>query len=223
MRWPLATDIKSRILTAAMKAFLDGGFEVPISRIRTDAGLSNGSFFHLFKTRYALVQAVVGEILAERQTARMMAFTAPGAAGEAAVTGAVTAFLRWCETEAGHARLLLILPAGVPDPDHAAAGGAASPREEIEILEAWAGPLIARGEIRPLSGGRLHALIFGPAELAVRQWLQGASAENPLSLAQDLGEAAWVAIKARPVPPSVRSRRPTRLEPADQPQNMLPL
>ena len=218
----MVTEAKSRILAAAVAAFLDSGFEVPLSRIWTKAGLSNGSFFHVFKTRRALIEAVVSMILAERQAARMAVFMVPGTMGEATVTCAVTACLRWCETEAAHARVLLILPTAVPGPGHGTVDGPASPRGEIDILEAWAGPLIGRREIRPLSGARLHALIFGPAELAVRQWLQGASAENPLSLAQDLGEAAWAAIKARPVPPSVRSRRPTRPEPADQPQNMLP-
>ena len=65
------TEAKSRILAAAVAAFLDSGFEVPISRIWTDAGLSNGSFFHVFKTRRALVEAVVSMILAERQAVRM--------------------------------------------------------------------------------------------------------------------------------------------------------
>ena len=206
----MVTETKFRVLTAAVAAFLDSGFEVPLSRIWTDAGLSNGSFFYLFKTRRALIEAVVSMILAERQAVRMAAFTIPGATGEAAVTGAVTACLRWCETETAHARVLLILPTTVPGPGHGTVDGPDGLREEIDILEAWARRLIARGEIRPLSGARLHALIFGPAELAVRQWLQEASAEIPLSLAQDLGEAAWAAIKARPVPPSVRSRRPAK-------------
>ena len=75
------TEAKSRILAAAVAAFLDSGFEVPISRIWTDAGLSNGSFFHVFKTRRALVEAVVSMILAERQAARMAVFMVPGTTG----------------------------------------------------------------------------------------------------------------------------------------------
>ena len=95
---------------------------------------------------------------------------------------------------------------------------AVTPREEIDILEAWAAPLIGRGEIRPLPGGRLHALIFGPAELAARQWFQAASAENPLSLVDDLGEAAWATIQAKPAPSSSTSRRP-RPRPVDRSQS----
>ena len=41
----MVTEAKSRILAAAVAAFLDSGFEVPLNRIWTDAGLSNGSFF----------------------------------------------------------------------------------------------------------------------------------------------------------------------------------
>ena len=128
----MVTETKFRVLTAAVAAFLDSGFEVPLSRIWTDAGLSNGSFFYLFKTRRALIEAVVSMILAERQAVRMAAFTIPGATGEAAVTGAVTACLRWCETETAHARVLLILPTTVPGPGHGTVDGPDGLREEID-------------------------------------------------------------------------------------------
>lgn len=56
-------DKQEQILQAALKLFVEFGFHgTPTSRIAQEAGVSNGTLFHYFKTKDELVVALYGHI-----------------------------------------------------------------------------------------------------------------------------------------------------------------
>ena len=52
-------DKREQILLAALKLFTEFGFHgTPTSKIAVEAGVSNGTLFHYFKTKEALILAL---------------------------------------------------------------------------------------------------------------------------------------------------------------------
>ena len=202
----MADDIRRRILRAAETAFLEHGRDAAIRDIFTRAGVSSGSCYHLFRTKHALTEALAEAILAGRHERVLAAIAAPGAVGQAAMTAAVAAYLRWAAEEPGQVRLLSLLPSSGPSP---ADGGAADRgiQREIGTVAIWAAPSIESGAIEALPAAVLHALIFGPAGQMIRGGPGDASAGNLLAIAPLLAAAAWNAIVAGPSDTAAVRRR----------------
>jgi hypothetical protein len=141
-----------------------------------------------------LAEALTKDIAAKRHDRILSALAGPGATGRAGMEAALTAVLLWAEDEPDLARLGLILPSRPFSYRSEVTGHAILHQHEIETVRSWAAPLTESGVIKPLPAALLHALIFGPADLIVRRWLEDASADRPTTMAAPLADAAWKAM-----------------------------
>lgn len=199
MRRPVKT--RSRILHAARIVFQEKGYDAPLNEILAHASVSNGSFFHLFKTKAELVDELIAEILGGRHKRVRAAFETHTKNGQAALRAVIEAHLRWAEDEPGLASLLVRLPSS---PILQRPATDAITHQEVEVVERWAVPLMKGRAVRELPAAVLHALIVGPADQLIRNWLAGAFEESPVTMAAILTAAVWSGISNTPrrSPPS---------------------
>src|SRR5215470_16206615 len=138
------TSVRARLLQAATQLFADEGYDaVGVEKLRARAGVSNGSFFHLFAAKEDLAAELLVNCVADYQTAMIAAL----ARCDDAVTGVaaiVRTHIRWVMDNQSKARFMLddaraawFTKAAPHLKTHNAAFGAA--------VERWRAPLVARG------------------------------------------------------------------------------
>ena len=204
-------DTRSRILEAALACFLEEGMErTTTARIRERSGASNGALFHHFPSKEALADALYVHAIASFQEGLWELVRSRPRTLRAALRGAIGHQLRWIEENPELTRFLY--SRGHLDWDSpAAAQVTALNRDLVAAYRDWIAPLKARGEVRPMSMLMLNAIIAGPAHTIARRWLEGQIEEPLSSFAEELADAAWAALRGKPV-----SSRPEREAPARQ-------
>ncbi|MGW6836553.1 TetR/AcrR family transcriptional regulator [Streptomyces sp. NPDC054949] len=182
------SDTCERILTAALDCFLENGVQrTTVEQVRKRADVSNGSFFHHFRTKNELAEAVYLQGL-ELHQAELSAVLTPTAGLRAGVEGVVRRHLAWVEANPRHAAFLLA------PPDWSAPRDApvimAHSREFFLTVARW---LRARGWDDTPALGVLVAVWIGPAHAYTRGRLPDEAA-TPAAEATALAEAAWHAL-----------------------------
>lgn len=191
----MSHDTRKALLDAALDTFDSVGFErATVARIRGEAGVSNGSFFHFFGSKEALAAALYVEVLAAYHAA-MTAALAPRARGAQGVRALVRTHLDWVAVNARQAKFLFeqarpewlesVRP--LQQQENQAFGAA---------IERWRAPLIARGELRPMPFALFISQIIGPAQIFCRAWLAGRSETDPRIYATALAKCALRALCA---------------------------
>jgi AcrR family transcriptional regulator len=191
----MAAPTRDRILDAA-RALIgeDGEATFSIEELTAASGVSNGSLYHHFGARDAVVAELVVAALADYQDGLIAVLeTAPDA--HAAVLQGVAHHLRWMEEHATQSRFI----------DRYRDAVAAGPSRELlrdrnriflRAVRAWLAAAIARGEIPDVDAGLVHAVVFAPAHEAGTLWLSGRERRRPTTRADALGRAAWSGLLA---------------------------
>lgn len=184
----LASDTYQRILTAALGCFLENGVQgTTVEQVRKRAEVSNGSFFHHFRTKQDLAEAVYLQGLDRHQT-ELLAVLLPQAGLQAGIEGVVRRHLTWVEENPQLAAFLAAPPGWLAPRD--APGIAARSREFFQVVAQW---LRDRGWGGEPSLGVVVAVWMGPAHEYTRRWLL-TSTEPPGGEANALSRAAWNAL-----------------------------
>jgi len=172
--------VREDLLAAGLAVFDRDGYEgATVAAIRTRARASNGSFFHFFRSKKELAGTLFLEILG-RYHAALLAAVDESCGAREGVARLIRAHLDWVVNSRREARYLFEISRGEWSEDIRDAQRALNLRL-AEAVEQWRAPLLARGELRPMSAPMFFSQIIGPAQIFCRAWLSGRDRADPTS------------------------------------------
>jgi AcrR family transcriptional regulator len=181
------------LLEAGLKAFERTGYErATVATIRAIAGVSNGSFFHFFKSKEALAAALYLDALQSYHDAMARSVSERTSAAEG-VANLVKAHLRWVTDHRAQARFLFEQSRSEwlePVRDQQRAANASFKKS----MHRWIEPRVEDGTLYALPPTMLIAQIIGPAQIFCRAWLSGRVSEHPARHAKVLVNCARRAV-----------------------------
>lgn len=181
----MTTTARDDLLAAGLTVFERDGFEgATVAAIRSLARLSNGSFFHFFGSKKELAGTLFLEIL-QRYHASIVAALDPRAGAGEGISGLISAHLDWVVNNRREARFLFEISRAEWSEEVRQAQRSENSRL-AEGVERWRGPLIARGELFPMSATLFFSQIVGPAQVFCRAWLSGRDTSDPRAQAETL-------------------------------------
>jgi AcrR family transcriptional regulator len=183
------------LLTAGLAVFDRDGFEgATVAAIRTRARASNGSFFHFFGSKMELAGTLFLEVL-QRYHAAILAAVDASMSAEQGIGHLIRAHLDWVVNNRREARYLFEISRSEWADDIRDAQRAQNSRL-AEGIENWRAPLIARGELLPMTAPLFFSQIIGPAQIFCRAWLSGRDRSDPRHQADILIACAIRALVA---------------------------
>ena len=166
------------LLAAGLAVFDRDGFEgATVAAIRSRARASNGSFFHFFGSKKELAGTLFLEVL-QRYHAAMLAAVDASMSAEEGIARLIRAHLDWVVNNRREARYLFEISRSDWADDIRDAQRAQNSRL-AEGIENWRAPLIARGELLPMTAPLFFSQIIGPAQIFCRAWLSGRDRGDP--------------------------------------------
>jgi AcrR family transcriptional regulator len=178
----MAIGVRQDLLAAGLAVFDRDGFEgATVAAIRTRARASNGSFFHCFGSKKELAGTLFLEVLQTYHAAMLAAIDADFDSALGARDGIgrlVHAHLDWVVNNRREARYLFEISRSEWTEEVRDAQRTQNARLG-DGIEAWRAPLIARGELWPMSATLFISQIIGPAQIFCRAWLSGRDHSDP--------------------------------------------
>jgi AcrR family transcriptional regulator len=166
------------LLAAGLAVFDRDGFEgATVAAIRSRARASNGSFFHFFGSKKELAGTLFLEVL-QRYHAAILAAIDASMSAEQGIGRLIGAHLDWVVNNRREARYLFEISRSDWADDIRDAQRALNSRL-AEGVENWRAPLIARGELLPMTATLFFSQIIGPAQIFCRAWLSGRDRGDP--------------------------------------------
>src|SRR2546421_8338463 len=158
------------LLAAGLAVFDRDGFEgATVAAIRRRARASNGSFFHFFDSKKELAGTLFLQVLQHYHSAVLSSIdTATGA--EEGIRRLIRAHLDWVVNNRREARYLFEISRGEWAEDVRDAQRAQNARL-AEGIERWRAPLVARGELLPMTPVMFVSQLIGPAQIFCRAFL----------------------------------------------------
>jgi AcrR family transcriptional regulator len=189
------TTAREDLLAAGLAVFDQDGFEgATVAAIRTRARASNGSFFHFFASKKELAGTLFLEILQSYHAAIVFAVDARCGASDG-VARLIHAHLDWVVTSRREARFLFEISRSEWSDEVRGAQRAENSRL-AEGIERWRAPLLARGELLPMSAILFFSQIIGPAQIFCRAYLSGRDRSDPRDQVETLIACAIRAVVA---------------------------
>jgi AcrR family transcriptional regulator len=183
------------LLAAGLAVFDRDGFEgATVAAIRSRARASNGSFFHFFGSKKELAGTLFLEVL-QRYHAAILAAVDASMSAEQGIGRLIRAHLDWVVNNRREARYLFEISRSDWADDIREAQRAQNSRL-AEGIENWRAPLIARGELLPMTAPLFFSQIIGPAQIFCRAWLSGRDRSDPRHQADILIACAIRALVA---------------------------
>jgi AcrR family transcriptional regulator len=174
----MATTAREDLLAAGLAVFDRDGFEgATVAAIRTRARTSNGSFFHFFGSKKELAGTLFLEVLQRYHAAILAAIVEPLGAKEG-VARLIRAHLDWVVNNRREARYLFEISRSEWSEEIRGAQRAQNSRL-ADGVERWRAPLIARGELLPMTPVLFFSQIIGPAQIFCRAFLSGRDRADP--------------------------------------------
>ncbi len=174
----MAAGVREDLLAAGLAVFDRDGFDgATVAEIRTRARASNGSFFHFFGSKKELAGTLFLEILRHYHAA-MLGALEPHASAPDGIARLIEAHLAWVVGERREARYLFEISHNEWGEEVREAQRALNARLN-EAIERWRAPLVARGELWPMSATLFVSQIIGPAQIFCRAFLSGRDAADP--------------------------------------------
>lgn len=181
----MSATVRDDLLAAGLAIFDRVGFEgATVAAIRERAGASNGSFFHVFASKQELAGALFIEVLRHNHAA-ILAALEPAPAAEEGIGRLIRAHLGWVVTSRREARYLFEISRNEWGDDVRDAQRAQNARLG-EAIERWRAPLVARGDLLPMTPVMFISQIIGPAQVFCRAYLSGRDRTDPRSEADTL-------------------------------------
>ncbi|MEO1240238.1 MAG: TetR/AcrR family transcriptional regulator [Pseudomonadota bacterium] len=164
-------DRQSQIMDAAIGLFLKDGVGVSTAAIAKAAGVSNGTLFHAFPTKQALIDHIYLSVKASFFAA--IALREGEAFNRAALKRLWRAHLTWARANPQHNKIKrLLFEAGLASPD------AQTKADAMGLAHLnWMSGALDRGQIRGPSIGFIAELTFVHIDLVIDQSLTGADAD----------------------------------------------
>lgn len=183
------------LLAAGLAVFDRDGFEgATVAEIRARARASNGSFFHFFASKKELAGTLFLDILQSYHAAMITSVDATCGAG-AGVARLIRAHLDWVVTSRREARFLFEISRSEWSEEVRGEQRAENSRLAAGI-ERWRAPLVARGELLPMSAVLFFSQIIGPAQVFCRAYLSGRDPADPRAHVETLIACAIRAVVA---------------------------
>jgi AcrR family transcriptional regulator len=183
------------LLAAGLAVFDRDGFEgATVAAIRGRARASNGSFFHFFGSKKELAGTLFLEVLQRYHAAVLTAIDTSSCAQEG-IGRLIGAHLDWVMNNRREARFLFEISRSEWTEDLREAQRAQNSRL-TEGIEKWRAPLVARGELLPMTSTLFFSQIIGPAQIFCRAWLSGRDRSDPRHQADILIACAIRALVA---------------------------
>lgn len=190
----MRTSVRDDLLAAGLMVFDHVGFEAAtVAAIRTRARASNGSFFHVFGSKRELAGALFLEVLRHYHSAVLAALD-PIPDAEQGVDRLIRAHLDWVVTSRREARYLFEISRSEWGDDVRDAQRAQNARL-AEGIERWRAPLVASGELLPMSPVMFISQLIGPAQIFCRAFLSGRDRTDPRNEADTLIACANRALR----------------------------
>lgn len=165
-------------MAAGLAVFDRDGFEgATVAAIRARARASNGSFFHFFGSKKELAGTLFLEVLQRYHVAVLAAIATPCGAQEG-IDRLIRAHLDWVVNNRREARYLFEISRSEWTEQVRDAQRAQNSRLG-EGVERWRSPLIASGELLPMTPILFFSQIIGPAQIFCRAWLSGRDRADP--------------------------------------------
>jgi AcrR family transcriptional regulator len=191
----LVARARGDLLAAGLAVFDRDGFEgATVAAIRARARASNGSFFHFFGSKKELAGTLFLEVLQRYHAAVLTAIDTSSSAQEG-IGRLIGAHLDWVMNNRREARFLFEISRSEWTEDLREAQRAQNSRL-TEGIERWRAPLIARGELLPMTSTLFFSQIIGPAQIFCRAWLSGRDRSDPRHQADILIACAIRALVA---------------------------
>lgn len=181
----MAAGVREDLLAAGLAVFDRDGFEgATVAAIRARARASNGSFFHCFGSKKELAGTLFLEIL-QRYHGAMLAALDSRASASDGIGRLIRAHLEWVATCRREARYLFEISRSEWSEEMRDAQRAQNSRL-AEGVERWRAPLLARGELWPMTATMFLSQIVGPAQIFCRAYLSGRDPSDPRQHADTL-------------------------------------
>jgi AcrR family transcriptional regulator len=191
----VAAGAREDLLAAGLAVFDRDGFEgATVAAIRARAGASNGSFFHFFGSKKELAGILFLQVL-QRYHAAMLAAIDTSVSAQEGIGRLIHAHLDWVVNNRREARYLFEISRSEWTEDLRDAQRAQNSRLAAGV-ESWRTPLIARGELLPMTPTLFFSQIIGPAQIFCRAWLSGRDRSDPRDQADILIACAIRALVA---------------------------
>ncbi len=191
----MATTAREDLLAAGLAVFDRDGFEgATVAAIRTRARASNGSFFHFFGSKKELAGTLFLEIL-QRYHGAVLAAIGENLGAREGVARLIRAHLDWVVNNRREARYLFEISRSEWSEEIRVAQRAQNSRL-ADGVERWRAPLIARGELLPMSPVLFFSQIIGPAQIFCRAYLAGRDRADPRDQIETLIACAIRAVVA---------------------------
>jgi AcrR family transcriptional regulator len=183
------------LLAAGLAVFDRDGFEgATVAAIRSRARASNGSFFHFFGSKKELAGTLFLEVL-QRYHAAVLAAVDASTGAEEGIARLIHAHLDWVVNSRREARYLFEISRS--EWTEAVRDAQRSQNSRLaEGIERWRAPLIAGGELWPMTPTLFFSHIIGPAQIFCRAWLSGRDRGDPRQQADTLIACAVRALVA---------------------------
>jgi AcrR family transcriptional regulator len=190
----MTSGVREELLAAGLAVFDRVGFEgATVAAIRTKARASNGSFFHVFGSKKELAGVLFLEVLRHYHAA-MLAALDPLPDAAQGIDRLIRAHLDWVVLSRREARYLFEISRGEWNEDVRDAQRAQNARL-AEGLERWRAPLVANGELSPMTPVMFVSQLIGPAQIFCRAFLSGRDRADPRSEADTLIACAVRALR----------------------------
>jgi AcrR family transcriptional regulator len=191
----MAIGVRQDLLAAGLAVFDRDGFEgATVVAIRAQARASNGSFFHCFGSKKELAGTLVLELL-QIYHAAILAAIDPASGAQDGIDRLIRAHLDWVVNNRREARYLFEISRSEWTEEVRDAQRAQNSRL-ADGIEGWRAPLIARGELWPMTATLFFSQIIGPAQIFCRAWLSGRDRSDPRLQAEVLIACAVRALVA---------------------------
>jgi len=174
----MAAGAREHLLAAGLAVFERDGYEgATVAAIRTRARASNGSFFHFFGSKKELAGTLFLEVLQRYHAAVLAAIDTPCGAQQG-IGRLIRAHLDWVVNNRREARYLFEISRSEWTDEIKGMQRAQNSRLG-EAVERWRAPLVARGELLPMTSTLFFSQIIGPAQIFCRAWLSGRDRTDP--------------------------------------------
>ncbi len=195
----MVAGVREDLLAAGLAVFDRDGFEgATVAAIRARARASNGSFFHCFGSKKELAGTLFLEVL-QRYHAAVLAALDPSLGARDGIDRLIRAHLDWVVNSRREARYLFEISRSEWTEEVRDAQRLQNSRL-AEGVEEWRAPLIARGELLPMTATLFFSQIIGPAQIFCRAFLSGRDRTDPRLQADNLVACAIRALVAPEIP-----------------------
>lgn len=195
----MVAGVREDLLAAGLAVFDRDGFEsATVAAIRARAHASNGSFFHCFGSKKELAGTLFLEVLRHYHAAVLAALD-PSLGARDGIDRLICAHLDWVVNSRREARYLFEISRSEWTEEVRDAQRLQNSRL-AEGIEGWRMPLIARGELLPMTATLFFSQIIGPAQIFCRAFLSGRDRTDPRQQADNLVACAIRALVAPEIP-----------------------